>query len=128
MNINDAFPSKYLKSSDLPNGQQLHLTMANVVVETLVDGNEKPILYFQDQKKGLALNVTNKDMIVSLYGPETDGWVGKPIMLFVATTSYQGKATTGLRVAPPAQSNEPPPVTQVPAGPGDALPNDDIPF
>ena len=58
MNINDAFPSKYLKASDLQ-GRNHSVTIANVVTEDIGKGEEKLIIYFQGHKKGMVLNKTN---------------------------------------------------------------------
>lgn len=101
MNINNAFPSKYLKSGDIPDDADLILTIKEVVQENVGQGEEaenKPIVYFQEQEKGLVLNKTNATAISNLYGPETDGWTGKRIALFATEVDFAGKQTLALRV------------------------------
>ena len=79
MNIHDLFPSKYIKASDL-NGQDLDLVIEEVVLET-VGGEELPIVYFEGAQKILVLKPTNGRTIASIYGPETDNWIGQSITL-----------------------------------------------
>lgn len=103
MNINDAFPSKYLKHTDLK-GQARILTMSHVSVEEYSDGEQGVILYFEGAKKGLGLNVTNKNTLLDLYGPETEGWSGKPIELYPTKTEFRGRMTDCIRLRAPQQS------------------------
>lgn len=99
MNIEESFPSKYLKASDLQ-GRAVVVKMATVRVEKVGD-DQRPILYFVGKDKGCVLNKTNKNAVVSLYGTETDEWTGKPIELFVALVDYQGKQTEAIRIRAP---------------------------
>jgi hypothetical protein len=99
MNINNAFPSKYLKASELE-GDTTY-TVSHIEMETLGDGADadtKPIVYFNETEKGLVLNKTNANTITGLYGPETDAWVGKPVTLFATEVDFQGKQTLSIRV------------------------------
>ena len=100
MNINNAFPSKYLKSGDIEDAD-LILTITEVVQETVGQGEDaesKPIVYFAETEKGMVLNKTNANAIAGMYGPETDGWAGKRIALFATEVDFAGKQTLALRV------------------------------
>lgn len=114
MNINDAFPSKYIRASDL-NGAPMVLTMSGCQ-EEVVDtqsGKKKPILYFQENDiSPLALNKTNAGMIAAIYGPETQGWMGHQIELFPSMTEFQGQPTSCIRVRQPQQLQQPQQPTQ----------------
>ena len=79
MNILDTFPSAYLKASDLK-GKRVTLTMRDVSIEVMGE-DRKPVLYFHGTDRGLALNKTNASIIVEMYGPETDEWMGKQIII-----------------------------------------------
>jgi len=117
MNINNAFPSKYLKSGDIPDDADLVLTIREVISENVGQGEEaeqKPIVYFQEQDKGLVLNKTNATAIANLYGPETDGWTGKRIGLFATEVDFAGKQTLALRVRLKAPRTTPAVVTSSP--------------
>ncbi len=109
MNIEEAFPSKYLKAADLK-GQKITVKMDRVESETVGD-DAKVILYFQGKEKGLVLNVTNKNMIVDLYGPETDEWIAQPIILYEAMVQYQSKMVPAIRVMGPPRAQMRPAAT-----------------
>ncbi len=98
MDINQQFPSKFIKEADLQ-GKPLVLTMARVTVESMEQsgGDTKPVVYFHGAKKGLALNVTNKNVLVLLYGPETDNWIGKQIELYPSQTDFRGEVVACIR-------------------------------
>ena len=106
MNINDVFPSKYIKASDLNNKAML-LTINSVAQETVGD-DTKPVVYFNEVKKGLVLNKTNALIVASRYGPETDGWTSAQIELYPDITSFKGQPTSCLRIRIPVAPAEPP--------------------
>jgi arabinogalactan endo-1,4-beta-galactosidase len=108
MNINEQFPSKYLKASDLK-GRNQHVTMANLASEDIGKGEMKLILYFQGKQKGMVLNKTNANNIAAIYGPETEDWVGQPIVIFEAMVDFQGKTVPALRVRAPQPKDRPKP-------------------
>lgn len=133
MNIESAFPSQYLKASDLQ-GKSVTVKIATVRVEKVGD-DQRPILYFVGKDKGVVLNKTNKNAVVGLYGTETDEWTGQPIELFVALVDYQGKQTEAIRIRAPRPGSVSTSVTSVRTVPaqtmyGDANPPpaEEIPF
>ena len=98
VNINDAFPSKYIKASDLQ-GREVRVTMNSVEMANFDNGDEsKPCVYFQGKKKGLILNKTNASTIIDIYGPDTDHWFGKEITIFPTQTKFKGATTDCIRV------------------------------
>ncbi len=76
-NINDAFPSKYLKASDLKGGQPV-VVVDHVAFEPVGRNREmKGVVYFRGKDKGLVLNRTNANKLTQLAGTsETDDWAG----------------------------------------------------
>ncbi len=110
MNIDSAFPSRYLKAGDL-GGKTVRLRITGMSIEAV--GKEKenrPVLSFNGTDKTLVLNKTNANTITTLYGRETDNWIGKDIDLYTAQVEYQGQVGPALRVrgvaqARPAQNN-----------------------
>jgi hypothetical protein len=99
MNINDSFPSAYLKASDLGTAQPV-VTIERVEHEPVGREKElKAILYFVGKEKGVVLNKTNSKKIVELIGsPETDDWSGFKIRLFATTTEFGGETVECIRV------------------------------
>lgn len=133
MNINDAFPSKYLKASDL-RGSTPIVTIDHVTVEEVGKARDrKPIAYFVGKEKGLVLNKTNATKIGQITGSsETDEWAGAKVMLYTTETEFQGESVETIRIKPvpsgkqaskPAQM--PPPEPPAPLA---DMPDDDIPF
>lgn len=96
MNINDVFPSKYLKNTDL-DGRKLKLIISSVEMEE-IGTDQKPVLYFEGKKKGLVLNKTKGAVLAASFSPETDGWIGKEIAIFPGMVSFQGQMVPSINV------------------------------
>lgn len=125
-NINDAFPSNYLKASDLKGGQPV-VVIDRLEFEPVGQQKEmKPILYFEGKEKGLVLNKTNAKNITNLAGTsETDDWTGFAIRLYSAHVEFQGDTVEAIRVkAAPAGASRRKPEPE----PEPAITDDDIPF
>lgn len=84
------FDRNYVAHFDLPNGQDLDLTIQKVSGGelTAIGGRKqkKPICYFVEDVKPLALNKTNGKTIAALYGNTVEAWAGKRITLFQSVT------------------------------------------
>ena len=113
MNINEAFPSNYIKASDLK-GKDINLVIERIGMED-IGGDHKPVVYFRGAEKGMVLNKTNGMNIATMYGPETDAWIGKGVTLYPAWVDFQGRSVEAVRVRPVApqehQAPAAPPVT-----------------
>lgn len=131
MNINDAFPSSYLKAADLgPNRPTV--TITEVKYED-IGGEHKPVVYFAGKDRGLVLNKTNANSIIEIAGsPVTEDWAGVKIVLFATKTEFQGKRVDCIRIDAPvgqprainlSKKSTPPPAPEY-----DGVPDDDIPF
>ncbi len=102
MRISSAFPSKYLRAADLPQGRDIRVAMDFVQLEQMEQtGDEKPALFFIDKQKSLILNKTNAGTIEAAYGEETENWHGKYIVLFATTTAFRGQQVACIRVKAP---------------------------
>ena len=134
MNINQAFPSKYVKASDL-NDKDVTVTIRKVAMETLGE-DSKPIVYFEKSEKGFALNKTNANRIADMHGFDTDQWIGKSITIFPTECDYRGDTVSCIRVrphkpsgnsqavVPPSEVVEPTQTTVM----HEAVDDEDIPF
>lgn len=116
MNINDAFPSHYLKASDLGEAQPV-VTIDRVEVEPVGRGKEmKPVVYFAGKQKGMVLNKTNSKKIAEIASsPDTDDWRGVEIKLFTTEVDFQGETVEAIRVKAPLATKakpKPAPVTE----------------
>lgn len=103
-NLNEVYQSNsdFLKSEDIgPNFWTA--TISAVEMKAFDNGERKLALGFQELDKSLLLNMTNARTIGDLYGGDTDGWVGRQVMLFTMPVDYQGKKVQAIRVRAPAQ-------------------------
>lgn len=103
MQIDQAFPSKYITAADLK-GQPHKLTMGAVDMVDVGRGDDvemKPLLHFVGKQKGLVLNKTNANCIASMHGQDTDFWAGKEITIIPTQTDFGGNIVPCIRVQPP---------------------------
>ena len=62
MNINELYPSDYLKAADIT--QPVVMTIRTVTQEEIgPDKTLKPVVFFNEKSRGLVLNKTNATMI-----------------------------------------------------------------
>ncbi len=99
MNINEVFPSKYLKAADIKGRPPISVVIREVVVEKISETDSKPVVYFQGKEKGIVLNKTNANMIAHTYGPETNGWIGQTILLRSEPVPFGSQIVDSIRVA-----------------------------
>ncbi|MEE9159976.1 MAG: hypothetical protein V3U60_16525 [Gammaproteobacteria bacterium] len=102
---------EYVACEEL-NGRDVTLTISSIALKTFDDGTSKPAISFKNARKGFLLNKTNSITIATMYGDETDGWIGKPITLFPTDTDFGGKRVPCIRVRPgqaPQQDFQAPP-------------------
>jgi hypothetical protein len=119
MRIGAAFPSKYLKASDLQ-GVEATVFIDRVAMEDINRGEMKPVVYFRGKKKGVVLNKTNSRKIEAAYGDETDEWSGQPIILYETEVDFQGDTVQAIRVKIPPLSQRKQMAAQPPARQDDA--------
>ncbi len=134
--LNDIKDSNYLTKDDCE--PAIKVTVSCCVEEDVSMANQpakmKYVVYFKEHEKGMVLNLTNFQRIVSLCGKEdTDDWAGVQVQLFNdPTVDFGGKLVGGIRVwvpqvAPPGVGQQPQPPTptqqQQPSGPGTANPD-----
>lgn len=123
-NINEAFPSNYIKAADLK-GKQVPVKMDRTEYE-MIGQDKKLILYFVGKEKGMVLNKTNASNIAAIYGDDTTEWRDQEIILFEAMVDFQGKTVPAIRVKGP-QRSRPTAASARQAAPADDM-NDEIPF
>jgi hypothetical protein len=96
MHIDTIYPTKYVKASDLQ-GCEMSVTIERAELEE-VGEDRKLVLYFKGKQKGLVANKTNANRIAHYYGPNTEAWLGRDIVLYTDLISFQGKTTEAIRV------------------------------
>jgi hypothetical protein len=125
VNINSAFPSNYIKASDL-NGAAVVVTIADVKVEGVGRDKEvKPVVYFVGKQKGMVLNRTNSKKIADIAGSQdTEDWPGTKIAIYPTTTEFGGEEVECIRIKAPKAAEKPKPAPE----PVDDSEEDSIPF
>jgi hypothetical protein len=135
-NINDAFPSDFLKVEDLQ-GKNVTVRIESAAIEEIGKGRDKDrkiVITLVGKKKKFVCNKTNAKTIASLYGQETDDWANQLITLCPREVEFQGDMVMAIRVslqkpaataAAPAKVAPPPPV---PVAAGSSGADEDIPF
>jgi hypothetical protein len=100
MRASTAFPSKYLKSSDVKERPRIATIshLAQEVVGQGQDAKEKHVLHFEEGKP-MVLNRTNWDSLEEAFGDSED-WPGHKVKIKCVRTQFQGKATDGIRLEP----------------------------
>jgi hypothetical protein len=114
------FDSDWLRHCDL-DGRARVVTIAKVEageVRNVKKKDRRPIVYFKEFPKPLALNKTNGKAIATLFTNETDRWVGQKVELYPARTTFGSDEVDCVRVraagrsgraAPAAEEDAPPP-------------------
>jgi hypothetical protein len=117
MKLDDMYPSRWLKATDV--ARPVLATIKSIGVEDIGDDEQKPVMHFAGTLKPLIVNRTNALTISQLYGEDTAGWLGKPIVLFSAKVQFQSRLVDAIRVREPKQqaTNYLPQVPHVPAPP-----------
>jgi hypothetical protein len=100
MNVHSMFPSKFVAAGDLM-GQDVSVVVSSVTIEEVgADAEKRPVVHFQGMQKGMVLNRTNAKRIATMYGPEVESWVGRPVTLYPSETEYSGETVPCIRVRP----------------------------
>ena len=121
-NWRDALPSQWLKASDFEKPGLL--TIKRFSIETLGD-DKRPVVWFDEVDKGLALNIVNGSTIEEITGSADPArWIGHKVVCFKTQTDYQGKRVDCIRIRAPRPGSvpAPPPPQEFQAG------DDDVPF
>jgi hypothetical protein len=100
--ISEQFSNAYLKTEDFDSKGTV-LVVSSVGTDD-IGGDEKLVVHFDNEDKGLPLNKTNALAIADICGDDTDDWRGKSIEVYRDTTMFNGKRTPCLRVRAPRGS------------------------
>ena len=105
--------SHYLKAGDLKGKNPTLVIELVELVEFENDGKRevKPAIKFEGKDKKMVLNATNTERMMRKFGAESEGWIGKSVLL--GTEYYPKFDREGLTLQPLDTSDDP---------------NDDIPF
>ena len=122
-NINDAFPSKYLKTSDLQ-GREPVVTIDRVEWEPVGrDRQMKAVLYFVGKDKAIVLNKTMATKVTELTGSAiTEEWKGFKVRLYASEATFGGDTYDVVRIKAATTAKPRIQMTKQPAAPPPAPP------
>lgn len=126
MKTSHMIQSKFLKKEDFPGPQVM--TIRTVAMEEVGRGDARWVVYFNENTKGIVLNVTKIKQLEATFGDDTDRWIGKRIKVMNDPTVMMGQQVVGgikfvMPTAAQAAMQAPPP----PPVENDEF-NDGIPF
>jgi hypothetical protein len=104
MNVFEIVPPTFLNAAAL-GGQELHDCIRAVKDAEFEGGRKKIVISLDKDGRAVVLNRTNLDTLVEAYGPETDGWLGKPVIVTTEMTVFQGRKIAGVKVRIPSASS-----------------------
>jgi hypothetical protein len=97
--VSEMIVSKFLRKEDFDEDRVL--TIKGVKLEDMPgdDGQQKWVLYFREEPKGMALNITTIRVLEQAYGGDSDQWIGNKVKVYVdPNVSFGGKIVGGLRL------------------------------
>ena len=106
VNLMEMIEKDFLSSEILGEGEERIYTIEGIREEELVNEKNhttdvKPVVYFKETDKKLALNIANIKTIQKIYGvTRADKLVGKKIQIFRTTTNAFGETKPCIRVRP----------------------------
>jgi hypothetical protein len=71
----------------------------DAIQQEQIGGDDKYVLYFLEEERGLALNKTNALAIADGYGKDTDEWSGRKVHLRKEKVAFQGGRVDAIRVS-----------------------------
>lgn len=101
--VSEMIVSKFLRKEDFDEDRVL--TIKGVKLEDVGNqGEQRWVVYFREADKGMVLNITSIRVLEGAYGDDSDGWIGKRVMVYVdPNVSFQGRVVGGLRLRAPKQ-------------------------
>jgi len=95
--------SKYLRAEDLKAEKKFRIKAVTVeLVGNDRKEEEKLVVWFTNDKRGLVLNKTNNRTLRGAFGDDTSAWPNRIIVVFPTMVDMRGKMTPALRVRIPA--------------------------
>lgn len=103
--VKDMIQSKFLRKEDFDEDRVMTikgLRLEDMPSDQSREPQQKWVLYFREEPKGMALSVTTIRVLEQAYGSDSDHWVGNKVMVYVdPNVSFGGKIVGGLRLRTP---------------------------
>lgn len=93
MKTSQMIQSKFLKKEDFPTPTVM--TMRAVQMEKVGQTDQRWVLYFNENAKGIVLNATKIKQLEATFGDDTDRWIGRKIKVMNDPTVMMGHQVVG---------------------------------
>jgi hypothetical protein len=128
--VSEMIVSKFLRKEDFEEDRVM--TIKGVKFEDMAgdSGQQKWVLYFREEAKGLAMSITTIRVLEAAFGDDSDHWIGNKVKVYVdPNVSFGGKIVGGLRIRTPKRAPVAPkvPIATEPPPSSEEF-DDDIPF
>lgn len=101
--------SRFLKADDLTAEKKFRIkNVTEEMVGADKDREQKLVVWFTNDSRGLVLNKTNNRVIRKEFGDPVEGWTGKIIIIFPTLADFRGTMKPALRVRIPPKRPEHP--------------------
>lgn len=105
VNIDEAFPSKYLSAADIRDDEPI-VTIGSIGFENVGD-DRRLVIHFQEMEKPMVCNKTNAKRIAYIVNNnETDNWIGKQVKLYEEMVDFQGAIKPAIRIKAPPKAQQ----------------------
>ena len=98
MNMTDFINSNYIKGEDIAQNVLIEATIASVKMKEFEDG-EKSVVALEDGRQ-LILNQTRLKALIGAFGPNSENWIGKSVILSRGLAPYAGKIVPAVKIEP----------------------------
>lgn len=102
MNLRSQYPG-YLRKEDVE--KPTLLTIASIDLENMTDGASKVVCFFEETDRGWVVNKTNANIMMDLFGTDTDDMIGQKLVLYAEPNiMFAGKRVGGIMCRAPKQA------------------------
>jgi hypothetical protein len=98
MNMTDFINSNYIKGEDIAQNVLIEATIASVKKKEFEDG-EKSVIALEDGRQ-VVLNQTRLKALIGAFGPNSENWIGKSVILSRVQAMYAGKPLPAVKIEP----------------------------
>jgi hypothetical protein len=101
MKATDFLNSHFFKGEDMDSNLRIETSFVSLREREFVDGETKLVGYTDyEGGKGVVFNQTRLKACISAWGPNTDNWIGKPLVIRRGETEYAGRKTACVEIEP----------------------------
>jgi hypothetical protein len=98
------FKTGFQRAKDLEPGVASERTIADVERVEFDDGSIKAVLHFENAEQSVVLNQPRLAVMIEAFGPNSENWVGRTILIRRGSTTYSGKIVPAIVIETPERT------------------------